>query len=58
MQSGLNEKSIEIAAETARSELGTVTNLFTRAGYKRDLIQALVKKSLNDLMKQMKAKRS
>jgi CO/xanthine dehydrogenase FAD-binding subunit len=58
MQSGLNEKSIEIAAETARSELGTVTNLFTRAGYKRDLIQALVKKSLNELMKQMKAKRS
>ena len=58
MQSGLNEKSIEIAAETARSELGTVTNLFTRAGYKRDLIQALVKKSLNDLIKQMKVKRS
>jgi CO/xanthine dehydrogenase FAD-binding subunit len=58
MQSGFKEKSIEIAAETARSELGTVTNLFTRAGYKRDLIQALVKKSLNELMKQMKAKRS
>jgi CO/xanthine dehydrogenase FAD-binding subunit len=58
MQSGLTEKSIEKAAETARSELGTVTNLFTRAGYKRDLIQALVKKSLNDILKQMKAKRS
>ena len=58
MQSGLNEKSIEEASKTARSELGTVTNLFTRAGYKRDLIQALVKKSLNELMKQMKAKRS
>jgi 4-hydroxybenzoyl-CoA reductase beta subunit len=58
IQSGLNEKSIEIAAETARAELGPVTNLFTRAGYKRDLIQALVKKCLNDLLKQMKAKRS
>ena len=58
MQSGLNEKSIEEASKTARSELGTVTNLFNRAGYKRDLIQALVKKSLNELMRQMKAKRS
>lgn len=58
MQSGLNEKSIEQAAETARSELGTVTNLFTSAGYKRDLTQALVKKALNDIWKQMKANRS
>ncbi len=58
MQSGLNEKSIEEASKTARSELGTVTNLFTRAGYKRDLIQALVKNVLNDLLKQMKANRS
>ena len=58
MKSGLNEKSIEIASEAARSELGAVTNLFTHAGYKRDLIQALVKKSLNEIRKQMKTKRS
>jgi carbon-monoxide dehydrogenase medium subunit len=58
MQSGLTQKSIEKASETGRSELGTVTNLFTSAGYKRDLIQALVKKALNDLRQQMKPTRS
>jgi CO/xanthine dehydrogenase FAD-binding subunit len=58
MQLGLNERSIEEASKTARSEPGIVTNLFTSAGYKRELTQALVKKALKDLMKQMKATRS
>jgi len=44
--SGLNEASIEMAALTARSELGPLTNLFTSAGYKRHLAEVLVKRVL------------
>jgi 4-hydroxybenzoyl-CoA reductase beta subunit len=44
--SGLNEASIEMAALTARSELGPLTNLFTSAGYKRHLAEVLVKRAL------------
>ncbi len=44
--SGLNEASIEMAALTARSELGPLTNLFTSAGYKRHLAEVLVKRGL------------
>ena len=44
--SGLNDASIEMAALTARSELGPLTNLFTSAGYKRHLAEVLVKKAL------------
>ena len=51
-ESGLSEKSIEAAAMTARSELGTLTNLFNSAGYKRDLAQALVKRALASIMNQ------
>jgi 4-hydroxybenzoyl-CoA reductase subunit beta len=51
LESGLTDESIEKAAETARSELGTVTNLFTSAGYKRDLAGILVKRALNELKK-------
>ena len=51
-ESGLTEKSIETAAIAARSELGTLTNLFKSAGYKRDLAQALVKRVLTSIMKQ------
>jgi len=49
IESGLTEKSIEKAAETARSELGTLTNLFTTAGYKRHLAEVLVKRALSEL---------
>ncbi|MCX5886105.1 MAG: FAD binding domain-containing protein [Proteobacteria bacterium] len=49
MESGLTEKSIEKAAETARSELGTLTNLFTSAGYKRHLVEVLVRRALSEL---------
>jgi len=51
-ESGLTEKTIETAAETVRSELGTLTNLFNSAGYKRDLAQTLVKRSLTSIMNQ------
>jgi 4-hydroxybenzoyl-CoA reductase beta subunit len=44
--SGLNEASFEMAALTARSELGPLTNLFTSAGYKRHLAEVLVKRVL------------
>ncbi|MFC1591588.1 FAD binding domain-containing protein [Thermodesulfobacteriota bacterium] len=45
-ESGLTQQSIEKAAEAARSELGTVTNLFCSAGYKRDLARALTRQAL------------
>jgi len=49
IESGLTEKSIEKAAETARSELGTLTNLFTTAGYKRHLAEVLVRRALSEI---------
>jgi 4-hydroxybenzoyl-CoA reductase beta subunit len=51
-ESGLSKKTIETAAMDARSELGTLTNLFNSAGYKRDLAQALVKRALESIMNQ------
>jgi CO/xanthine dehydrogenase FAD-binding subunit len=51
-ESGLSKKTIETAAMDARSELGTLTNLFNSAGYKRDLAQALVKRALASIMNQ------
>ncbi|MFC1670195.1 FAD binding domain-containing protein [Spirochaetota bacterium] len=50
LESGLTDKSIENASETAVTELGTVTNIYTSAGYKRDLVRALVKKALHKLI--------
>ena len=49
MDSGLTDASIEMAALTARSELGTLTNLFSSAGYKRHLAEVLVKRALTEL---------
>jgi 4-hydroxybenzoyl-CoA reductase subunit beta len=49
MESGLTEKSIAQAAAAARGEIGITTNLFTSAGYKRQLIDVLVKRTLNEL---------
>ena len=57
IEGGLSEQSIEKAVETARSELGILTNLFTSAGYKRDLSQVLVKRALGEFQGQMKKKR-
>jgi 4-hydroxybenzoyl-CoA reductase beta subunit len=49
IESGLTEKSIEKAGEVARTELGILTNLFTSAGYKRQLTEVLVKRALNEI---------
>jgi CO/xanthine dehydrogenase FAD-binding subunit len=49
MDAGLTEAAIEKAALTARSELGTLTNLFTSAGYKRHLVEVLAKRALTEL---------
>jgi 4-hydroxybenzoyl-CoA reductase subunit beta len=56
VQEGLTEQSIEKAAKTALSEFGTTTNLFTSAGYKRNLGEALVRRALDDIRRQMKEK--
>jgi CO/xanthine dehydrogenase FAD-binding subunit len=48
-EEGFTEGSIEKAALTARSELGSLTNLFTSAGYKRHLAEVLVKRALGEL---------
>jgi len=42
----LTDELIDEAAHIAPTELGTLTNLFTLAGYKRALAQALVRKAL------------
>ena len=41
-ESGLTDSAIEKAGEVARTELGFITNLFTSAGYKRQLAEVLV----------------
>ena len=56
LKSGLSAQSIEKAVEAARSELGTLTNLFTSAGYKRDLAQVLVRRALAELQAKVKKK--
>jgi 4-hydroxybenzoyl-CoA reductase subunit beta len=53
-ESGLTEKSIEQAAAVARTELGILTNLFTSAGYKRQLTEVLVKRALNQIKENIK----
>ena len=57
MELGLTEGAIEKAALTARSELGTLTNLFTTAGYKRHLAEVLVKRALFELQGKTNKKR-
>jgi 4-hydroxybenzoyl-CoA reductase subunit beta len=49
MESGLTESAIKKAGEVARTELGILTNLYTPAGYKRQLAEVLVKRALNEL---------
>ncbi len=46
---GFTDAAIEMAALTARSELGALTNVFTSAGYKRHLAEVLVKRALAEL---------
>lgn len=54
MDEGLSDASIEKAADAARPELGVLTNLFTSAGYKRDLAHVLVRRALHEQKKQLK----
>jgi 4-hydroxybenzoyl-CoA reductase subunit beta len=48
-EDGFTDAAIEMAALTARSELGALTNVFTSAGYKRHLAEVMVKRALNEL---------
>ena len=48
-ESGFGDASIAKAATVARSEFGTLTNLYTSAGYKRTLIEVLVTRALHNL---------
>ncbi len=56
-EGGLSEGGMEQAADTARTELGTLTNLFSSAGYKRQLAQVLVKRVLQELKGSSRNKR-
>jgi len=57
MEEGLNDAAIAKAATAARGELGTVTNLFTSAGYKRQIVEVLVKRALTELKTDVVARR-
>ena len=49
MESGLTDSAIKKAGEVARTELGVLTNLYTSAGYKRQLAEVLVTRALSEL---------
>jgi len=49
MESGLTDSAIKKAGEVARTELGLLTNLYTSAGYKRQLAEVLVTRALSEL---------
>ena len=53
-ESGLTKNAIEEASNIASSEPGTLTNLFTSAGYKRRLASSLVKKALQNISEKAK----
>jgi len=46
---GLNTDAIEKAADAAREDLGEVTNLYSRAVYKKQIARVLVKRALTAL---------
>jgi 4-hydroxybenzoyl-CoA reductase subunit beta len=52
-ESGLTETGIASASTVEKSEYGTLTNLFTSAGHKRNLINIMVKKALYNLKAQL-----
>jgi 4-hydroxybenzoyl-CoA reductase subunit beta len=56
MESGLGEQAVAHAAQEARSETGPVTNLFSSADYKRQLVETLTKRALLELQAQSKKK--
>ncbi len=46
---GLTDGAIEQAADTVRGDLGEVTNLYSRAVYKKQIARVLVKRTLTHL---------
>jgi CO/xanthine dehydrogenase FAD-binding subunit len=46
---GLTDAAIEKAADAVREDLGEVTNLYSRAVYKKQLARVLVKRALEQL---------
>ena len=48
-ESGLTDESIDRAVEQVRDELGELTNLFGKAGYKKHLANVLVRRALTEL---------
>lgn len=50
-EQGLTDTAIERAADTVRDELGEVTNLYSKAVYKKQIARVLVKRALNELKK-------
>ncbi len=47
--SGLTDEAIERACDAVRDELGEVTNLYSRAGYKKQVARVLVRRALRRL---------
>jgi CO/xanthine dehydrogenase FAD-binding subunit len=43
---GLTDEAIEQAADAVREDLGEVTNLYSRAVYKKQIARVLVKRAL------------
>ena len=50
-RAGLTDEAIEQAADTVRDELGEVTNLYSKAVYKKQIARVLVKRALIELRK-------
>ena len=46
---GLTDAAIEKAVDAVREDLGEVTNLYSRAVYKKQLARVLVKRALEQL---------
>jgi len=46
---GITDAAIEQAADTVRDDLGEVTNLYSRAVYKKQIARVLVKRALTEL---------
>ena len=49
LESGLTDKAIERAADAVREDLGEVTNLYSRAVYKKQIARVLVRRALLEL---------
>jgi CO/xanthine dehydrogenase FAD-binding subunit len=48
---GLTDEAIEQATDAVREDLGEVTNLYSRAVYKKQIARVLVKRALLKLRK-------